>query len=240
LRRLTSPLTSPGPLGVPRWKWVGAVFAVPLVWLLTLVLAASLRGMALAVARRTPTAWDDELVLRLREPVRMFPASILTLPMVVLLELDANTTATAWRILRGLTIVSVFWMLLRMIGVAQEHFARKAWASDHANAQTIVPLIGRTLRVGLGLVALLVAIPQYGYLVGTQLAGLGIGGIVVALPYRARQPRVVSARRDASRAAARVIHRAHGRLSGSRRAHFGREVPISPTLSSRSRSMSLR
>ena len=125
--------------------------------------------------------WDDELVLRLREPVRLFLASILALPAVVLLELDANTTATAWRILRGLTIVSVFWMLLRMIGVAQGHLARKAWASDHANAQTIVPLIGRTLRVGLGLVALLVAISQFGYPVGTLLAGLGLGGIVVAL-----------------------------------------------------------
>ena len=179
--RLPQPLLEPGPLGIPLWKWVWAVLGLPLVWLLTLVLAAALRRATLAVARRTTTTWDDELVIRLRAPMRMFLASILTLPAVVLLELDANTTATAWRLLRGLTIVSVFWMLLRMIGVAQDHLARKAWASDHANAQTIVPLIGRTLRVGLGLVALLVAISQFGYPVGTLLAGLGIGGIVVAL-----------------------------------------------------------
>ena len=63
-----------------------------------------------------------------------------------------------------------------MIGVAPDHLARKAWASDRANAQTIVPLIGRTLRVGLALVALLVAISQFGYPVGTLLAGLGLGG----------------------------------------------------------------
>jgi len=179
--RLPRPLLEPGPLGVPRWKWIGMVVAIPLVWLLTLALGAALRKIALAVARRTETTWDDELVLRLRGPVRLFLASILMLPAVLALELDANTTATAWRILRGLTIVSVFWMLLRMIGVAQDHLARKAWASDRANAQTIVPLIGRTLRVGLALVALLVAISQFGYPVGTLLAGLGISGIVVAL-----------------------------------------------------------
>ena len=179
--RLPRPLLEPGPLGVPLWKWVGAVVAVPLVWLLTLVLAAGLRRIAVAVTRRTTTSWDDALVDRLRGPVRMFLGSILMLPAVLALELDANTTATAWRILRGLTIVSVFWMLLRMIGVAQDHLARRAWASDHTNAQTIVPLIGRTLRVGLGLIALLVAISQFGYPVGTLLAGLGIGGIVVAL-----------------------------------------------------------
>lgn len=179
--RLPGPLLEPGPLGVPRWKWIGFVIAIPLVWLVTLVIAVGLRKLMLAVASRTATSWDDELVHRLRAPVRLFLASVLTLPAVVLLELDANTTAAIWRVLRGLTIVSVFWMLLRMIGVAQNHLARKAWASDHANAQTIVPLMGRTLRVGLGLVALLVAISQFGYPVGTLLAGLGIGGIVVAL-----------------------------------------------------------
>ncbi|HUQ83844.1 MAG TPA: mechanosensitive ion channel family protein [Gemmatimonadaceae bacterium] len=179
--RLPRPLLGAGPLGIPRWKWIWAVVAIPVVWLLTLVLALVLRRTAGAVARRTTTTWDDEIVVRLRAPVRLFLASILALPVVVLLELDANTTATAWRLLRGLTIVSVFWMLLRMIGVAQVHLARKVWASDRANAQTIVPLIGRTLRVGLGIVALLVAFSQFGYPVGTLLAGLGLGGIVVAL-----------------------------------------------------------
>lgn len=179
--RLPPPLLEPGPLGLPRWKWAGIVLAVPVVWLLTLALAVGLRRVALAITRRTPAAWDDELVVRLRGPVRLFLASILVVPVLVLLELDANTTAMAWRVLRGITIVAVFWMLLRLIGVTQDHLARKAWASDHTNAQTIVPLIGRSLRVALGLLALLVAFSQLGYPVGTLLAGLGIGGIVVAL-----------------------------------------------------------
>jgi MscS family membrane protein len=54
-------------------------------------------------------------------------------------------------------------------------------AFDRTNAQTIVPLIGRSLRVALGLAALLVPLSQLGYPVGTLLAGLGIGGIIVAL-----------------------------------------------------------
>ena len=38
-----------------------------------------------------------------------------------------------------------------------------AWASDRTNAQTIVPLIGRSLRLGLGLVALLVVFSELGF-----------------------------------------------------------------------------
>lgn len=179
--RLPAPLLERGPFGVPRWKWIGGIIGIPLAWLLALGIAWLLRHVALAIARRTPATWDDELVEQLRGPVRLFLASITALPILMLMELNANTTATIWRILRGVTIVAVFWMLLRSIGVAQNHLARKAWASDRANAQTIVPLIGRSLRVALGLAALLVAFSELGYPVGTLLAGLGLGGIAVAL-----------------------------------------------------------
>ncbi|MDQ8162194.1 MAG: mechanosensitive ion channel family protein, partial [Gemmatimonadota bacterium] len=50
-----------------------------------------------------------------------------------------------------------------------------------AQARTLVPLFGNILRVTVGIVALLVALAQFGYPVGTLLAGLGIGGIAVAL-----------------------------------------------------------
>ncbi|HEX6048097.1 MAG TPA: mechanosensitive ion channel family protein [Gemmatimonadaceae bacterium] len=179
--RLPDELIEPGPFGVPRWKWIGGIFGVPLAWVVALVLGAMLRHTALAIARRTKATWDDELIVRLRGPVRLFLFSILAVPVLILLELEANTTATVWRILRGITIVAVFWMLLRMIGMAQDHLARMAWASDRTNAQTIVPLIGRSLRLALGLVALLVVFSELGYPVATLLAGLGIGGIVVAL-----------------------------------------------------------
>jgi MscS family membrane protein len=179
--RLPPVLVGPGPFGVPRWKWVGAILAIPLTWLLALAVGAVLRHAAFAITRRTRPTWDDDLVVRLRTPVRLFLASVIAIPILLLLELDANVTATVWRLLRGVTIVSVFWMLLRVIGMAQEQLARKAWASDRTNAQTLVPLIGRSLRVALGLAALLVAFSELGYPVGTLLAGLGLGGIVVAL-----------------------------------------------------------
>ncbi len=179
--RLPEVLLEPGPFGVPRWKWIGGILGVPLAWVVALILGAVLRYIVLAIARRTQVTWDDELIDRLRGPVRLFLVSILTVPVLILLELEANTTAMVWRTLRGITIVAVFWMLLRGIGMAQDHLARMAWASDRTNAQTIVPLIGRSLRLGLGLVALLVVFSELGYPATTLLAGLGIGGIVVAL-----------------------------------------------------------
>jgi MscS family membrane protein len=179
--RLSPSLREPGPLGVQRWKWIGGILGVPVVWLITLALGFLLHTAANAVTRRTRVTWDDELVAHLRGPVRLFVASVLAALIPVALELDYDVQVQIWRVLQAVTVGAVFWMLLRAIGLAQDQLARRAWAADHTNARTIIPLAGRSLRVALGLVALLVVFSQFGYPVGTVLAGLGIGGLVVAL-----------------------------------------------------------
>jgi MscS family membrane protein len=179
--RLPASLRTEGPLGFARWKWIGVLFGLPLVWLLAAGIGVVLRGAATAVVRRTRLGWGVELSRRLRGPVRLLVASVLCFPLVRLLELDFSTTAALWRGLRGVATLAVFWALLRSIGLAEDHLARKASRADHTHARTIIPLIGRSLRIAVAALALLVTVAQFGYPVGTLLAGLGIGGIAVAL-----------------------------------------------------------
>lgn len=179
--RLPPWLQEAGPLGIPRWKWIGWILGVPLVWLVTLTLSVLLRAVFLHIAHRTRFTWDAPLVRRLRGPVRLFIASLLAGALPVVLESDAETTETIWRVLRGVTVASLFWMVLRAVRLVQQHLVRQAWVADRTTARTIVPLLGRTVSVAILLVAVLVTISQFGYPVGTVLAGLGLGGLVVAL-----------------------------------------------------------
>ncbi|WP_434481001.1 mechanosensitive ion channel family protein [Gemmatimonas sp.] len=83
---------------------------------------------------------------------------------------------------RGLWLIALFWGLLRLIRIVQTRLQNAAWETGQgAQARTLVPLLGNFLRVTLAIIALLVALAQFGYPVGTLLAGLGIGGIAVAL-----------------------------------------------------------
>ena len=179
--RLPSPLLREGPFGVARWKWFVGLLGVPLVWLVTMGLASLLRRAALAVARRTKATWDDQFVERMRGPFRLFVGSALAAALPLALELDAATVSLSFRILRGSALVALFWGLLRLISVAQDHLTSQAWGGDQTSARTVVPLLGRTLKVVLGLAALLAGISEFGYPVGTVLAGLGLGGLVLAL-----------------------------------------------------------
>jgi MscS family membrane protein len=180
-RNLPSSITREGPFEIRRWKWLAGMIGVPLVWLITMGLASLLRRAALAVARRTKATWDDAFVERLRGPFRLFVGSALSAVLPVMLELDAATASLTFRTLRGAAMVAVFWGLLRLVGVAQEHLTSQAWGGDQTSARTVVPLVGRTLKFALGLAALLVALSEFGYPVGTVLAGLGLGGLVLAL-----------------------------------------------------------
>lgn len=180
--RLPRTLMREGPFNVYYWQWIGLGLAIPVVLLLAWGLGALLRNVLGRIARHTVTEWDDLLLEHLRGPFRLWAASLAIGPLLSLLDLNTRVAGFFTSLTRGLVLISIFWGLLRIIRLAQERVANAAWATGQGTqARTLVPLLGNFLRVTLAIIALLVALAQFGYPVGTLLAGLGIGGIAVAL-----------------------------------------------------------
>ena len=180
--RLPQTLMREGPLNVYYWQWIGLGMAIPVVLLVAWGLGAVLRNLLGRIARHTVTEWDDLLLEHLRGPFRLWAASLAIGPLLSLLDLNTRVAGFFTSLTRGLVLLSIFWGLLRIIRLAQERVANAAWATGQGTqARTLVPLLGNFLRVTLAIIALLVALAQFGYPVGTLLAGLGIGGIAVAL-----------------------------------------------------------
>jgi MscS family membrane protein len=180
--RIPRTLLRDGPLNVYYWQWIGLGLAIPVVLLLAWGLGAVLRNLLGRIARHTVNDWDDALLEHLRGPFRLWAASLAIGPLLSLLQLNARVDGVFTSLTRGLVLLSIFWGLLRIIRLAQDRVANAAWATGQGTqARTLVPLLGNFLRVALAIIALLVALAQFGYPVGTLLAGLGIGGIAVAL-----------------------------------------------------------
>ena len=180
--RLPRTLMREGPLNVYYWQWIGLGLAIPVVLLLAWGLGAALRQLLGRIVRHTVTDWDDLLLVQLRGPFRLWAASLAIGPLLSLLDLNARVGGFFTSLARGLVLLAIFWALLRIIRLAQDRVANAAWATGQGTqARTLVPLLGNFLRVTLAIIALLVALAQFGYPVGTLLAGLGIGGIAVAL-----------------------------------------------------------
>ncbi len=171
-----------GPWHVFYWQWIALALAIPILVLLAWLVGGLLRGILTRLAARTATEWDDLLVLHLRGPFRLWVAAVAATPLLNVIELNARVSAFVDATTRGLVLLSLFWGVLRVIRLVQERVANAVWASgDSQQARTLVPLLGNILRVTLGVIAILVTLSQFGYPVSTLLAGLGIGGIAVAL-----------------------------------------------------------
>ncbi|WP_396206393.1 mechanosensitive ion channel family protein [Gemmatimonas sp.] len=180
--RVPQSLMGEGPFNVYWWQWIGLGTAFPVLVLLAWLVGALLRNLLSRVARRTVTDWDDVLLLNLRGPFRLWAAALIGAPLFALLELNPRVSAFLEASSRGLAFLALFWVLLRLIGIVQARLQNAAWQTGQApQARTLVPLLGNFLRVTLAAIALLVVLSQFGYPVGTLLAGLGIGGVAVAL-----------------------------------------------------------
>ena len=180
--RLPPALMREGPWHVFYWQWIGLAFALPVLVFLAWLVGGLLRTVLTRLASRTDTEWDDLLVTHLRGPFRLWVAAVAATPVLAVLELNTRLASFVESTTRGLVLLALFWAALRVIRLVQLRFENAVWVSgDSQQARTLVPLLGNILRVTLGIIAVLVALSQFGYPVGTLLAGLGIGGIAVAL-----------------------------------------------------------
>src|SRR5690606_23763850 len=82
---------------------------------------------------------------------------------------------------RLLIVVSVVWAAYRMVDVLAERMSIKAAATDSKLDDQLVPLIRKLLKVFVVIAGTLFVLQNLNVNVASVLAGLGIGGLAVAL-----------------------------------------------------------
>jgi MscS family membrane protein len=133
------------------------------------------------VAKRTPAAWDDVLLERMRAPlalalmlgfVSMFAAPLGLLPAAL---------EFVFKLQRGGLFAVFFFALARAVDVGAELLTGSPWSRDHLAAYSLIPLGARVAKVFVLALAAVALLSVLGYPVASLLAGLGIGGLAVAL-----------------------------------------------------------
>lgn len=177
---LPDALKARGPFELDVWQWV----ALPL-WILASLGAGLLIGRALhfgvkAVTSRTPTKHDDLIADRLALPLGFGFGLAVAYGLLPLLAPPPRLSAWIAEALKVLVVVVVFWVVLRVVDVAARRVAASTWAQNPAS-RSLVPLGSRILKVTIVALGAVTLFAQLGYPVASILAGLGIGGIAVAL-----------------------------------------------------------
>ncbi len=173
-------LSGPVLLGMSSTQWLCWLLSIPLAWLLawlsTFLLSAPRR--AWCRLRKLPfhTVWDTPLGM----PLRCMIAILLNGFFVYLLQPPLLYRVYYVRLLAALLAGCFGWLASRLSDQGFKHALNQTRAHSRGGESFLI-LMQRMNHIGILIIALLVALAFLGLNVTTALAGLGIGGLAVAL-----------------------------------------------------------
>ena len=170
-----------GPAHLTYWQWLAMPVALLMAWGFGMLLSRISHLVLSGVTARTRTTWDDALVKRLSGPMTLFWMLMVLSGLVPFLGLYAQALQTLKEARRGAFTVTLLWALLRTLDVVGQALSASAWAQQRPSARSLIPLGRRLLKAALWVLAFIGVVSAFGYPVASLLAGLGIGGLAVAL-----------------------------------------------------------
>jgi MscS family membrane protein len=167
-----------------RWDgWISLALPIALAACVCLgwIVASGLRLPLSWLTKRTRGDVDDKLVDGLRAPFAWAIGFTLWRGAAEILVVPARALAAVEGVTRIAYFALVFWALLRLVDVGGAWLARSRWATRNNLSRSMVPLAARVAKVVVLVIGVISILNALGYPVASLLAGLGIGGIAVAL-----------------------------------------------------------
>jgi len=174
-------MTAIGPLDVPWWQWAALLALVPGVLVLGIGLGRLTRRVFGRIAARTATPLDDVILAKLGGPLTAAWTLVLFRAFLPLLGLDEALREPAVGFQRTALLVVFLWALARSIDVGREVVARSRWAEANTASRSLIGLGARIAKIAVLAMAVVMLLSELGYPVASLLAGIGIGGIALAL-----------------------------------------------------------
>ncbi len=170
-----------GPKDLVWWQWI----ALPLLFAAALGLGHVLgyltrRGIARLVARAN-ARWDETLLARLSAPLTLAWAIAAVDLAYPFLELFPAAESFIERVLRAGFFLALFWFGIRGIEMTGERVLDHPTTQENPAARSLVPLATKVAKIAAIAVAAIAVLSELGYPVTSLVAGLGIGGIALAL-----------------------------------------------------------
>ena len=167
-------------LGMSLAQWLGWLLSIPISWLLASLLAFffSVPARVRCKLRKLPfrPVWET----RHGMPVKCILAIVIHSIFVYLLEPPLLYRVYYFRLMATLLMGCFLWLLSTITDRGFEHAVNRT-RTQRSGGESILVLMQRLTRIVLLIIAVVAALGLFGFNVKTTLAGLGIGGLAIAL-----------------------------------------------------------
>jgi MscS family membrane protein len=163
------------------WQWIGLLLIAGVAWLVAWLFRHLVVQITRVVLARRQAAFDPKVAEHASGPLRLLLGLVVFTAGARLLGLAVPVQRVVIGAEVALAIVAITWLVMRVVDMVSSHFERTADRDRHTRAITTIPLVRRTLKVFVATLAMIAALQNFGFNVTGILAGLGIGGLAVAL-----------------------------------------------------------
>jgi MscS family membrane protein len=180
-RHLPLPLVNWQLIGTPLWRWIGLVLLAFALAAFSRLLSRFALWLTQQFVKRLAPNWDLSLLetflgpLRLLLSVSLFRAGMEWFAPSALLRLYLG------RVLALLFFWGIFWLCAVIIDAIVRHLRTRLEARHRAFSYSVLPLSARIAKILVFALIIAAVLTAWGYNTTTLLAGLGIGGVALAL-----------------------------------------------------------
>jgi MscS family membrane protein len=169
---------------IPLWRYAAGLGCILLGLVFRGLIVTQLTRPLKLLFKRTETEFDDAVLQRLRAPLSWLEMTAATWFGLLFLGLPAKLEASIGKAFVALATVLMAWLVFRLIDVGVAALDSYAEGTESTMDDQLVPVVRRALRVIIVLLTGLLIVQQLGYNITSLIAGLGIGGLAVALAAR--------------------------------------------------------
>lgn len=167
--------------GVELWQYLAVFFWLLIGVILRKIFEFVLDNYIRRVTKKTKFTWDDDLLDGVERPsgfiflMAFFLISYTNLQFSVTINLYLST------ILEVAISVGFVWLFYNLADVFAKYLTVITSKTDNTLDDQLVPLIRKTLRFFIVVMGVILVLQNNGYNAASLIAGLGIGGLAVAL-----------------------------------------------------------
>jgi MscS family membrane protein len=168
-------------LSIPLWVWIAFLLLIPVALLAGVATVALVRSPVWLLARINHQAAQSEVWTNIRGPVLLFATAAAHAIGMRMIAVPLLFREYYFKVQGTALLFAVAWLLWDFVTVWTRRMRRRMTTPEVRGALSLTLLLHRMMKVGIATTALLSILYLAGLDLSAALAGLGIGGIAVAL-----------------------------------------------------------
>ncbi len=168
-------------MGVAIWQFITAFLFILLGFAGKKISEYIIETKIIKITKRTRFELDDLIVNAFSRPFSFGIALLGFSLAIAVLPVSQTAERIIYSIIKIAGVVIFLWLLFRLVDVIVVYLSRLTERTESKLDDQLVPLINKALKVTIGIICFLWLLQLLGYNVSSLIAGLGIGGLAVAL-----------------------------------------------------------